>query len=262
MKFNQLLLLSVLFVFSVSLSAQMDYSLKLKNGYVHPQPNIRKAFIDSFNGGASRFQQKTFAILQFESLPTAETRKLLAANGIELLEYIPNNAYTVSISGNPSLPVLQQARARSILQPSPEQKMDARLAAGIITPSAIKVGGTVDVWISYPKTFSAQEVINNLMQLNVDVRSTQYQFYRIISLRIATNRLKELAALPYIEFVQTAPGGDQALNYNSRYGSRANFLNASLSDGGKGLNGGVHVTIERNGKGRLAGVDGGHGISG
>lgn len=247
MKLNRLFLLSVLLSLSTSLLAQVDYTVYLKNGIVHPQANIKKAFIDSFNTRAARFQQKTFAILQFESIPTEETRKILSANGIELLEYIPNNAYTVSISGNPSSTILEQAKARSIIQPSPEQKMELRLASGIIPPSAVKVGGTVDVWISFPKTFSPQDVVGDLKQLNVDILSMQYQSYRILSLRIASNRLKEIASLPFVEYVQPAPAGDQILNFNSRYGSRANVLNASIADGGKGLNGeGITVGVGDN----------------
>lgn len=247
MKSNRFFLLSVLLSFSSSLFAQADYTLRLKSGVVTLQPNIKKVFVDSFNTRSARFQQKTFAILQFESIPTEAVKKFLSANGIELLEYIPNNAYTVSISGNPSYSVLEQAKARSVFQPSPEQKMDLRLASGVIPSSAVKVAGTVDVWISFPKTFSSQDVVNNLKQLNVDVLSTQFQFYRILSLRIASNRLKEIAALPFIEYVQPAPAGDQALNFNSRYGSRANLLNASIADGGKGLNGeGVVVGIGDN----------------
>jgi hypothetical protein len=244
MKLNRLTLLSLLLLFSPALFAQADYSLHLKNGFVTLQPNIRKAIIDTFNLKAKLFQHKTFAILQFESIPTEATKKLLSANGIELLEYIPNNAYTVTISRTPSSTILEMAKARSILQPSAEMKMESRLASGIIPPSAIKVAGTLDVWISFPKTYSSEDVINNLNQLNIDVLSVQYQSYRILSLRIASNRLKELAALPFVEFVQAAPAGDQPLNFNSRYASRANLLNASLSDGGKGLNGeGITVGI-------------------
>lgn len=247
MKLNRLLVLSVLFFTSSSLFAQNDRTIQFKNGFVQLEPNIKKATLDSFSKKARRLQQKTFAVLQFESLPTEETKKLLSANGIELLEYIPNNAYTVSISGDPNFTILKAAKARAIFQPLPEQKMETRLALGIISPSAVKTPGTIDLWISFPRTFSAQEVITDLKQENFDVLSTENQFYRILALRIASNRLKDLAALPFVEYVQPAPKGDQPLNFNSRYGSRANVLNASVADGGKGLNGeGVVVGIGDN----------------
>ena len=174
MKLNRLFLLSVSLFISLSLLAQAERSIKLKNDVVQLQPNIKKAFIDSFNTKVARFGTKAFAILQFENIPSEETKKLLLANGIELLEYVPDNAYTVSISGTPSIAVLEQAKARSIFQPTPEQKMETRLASGSIPASAIKIPGTMDVWISFAKSFSSQEVVNTLRQLNFDILSSQF----------------------------------------------------------------------------------------
>jgi hypothetical protein len=246
MKLNRYLVLPVLVFLSLSAFSQ-DNSIRLKTGTVFTKPNIQKAVIDSFNSHAARFQQKAFAVIQFRTIPAEETRKLLSSEGIELLDYLPDNAYTVTISGHADLNILQRAGATSIFQLAPEQKMETRLSLGMIPPAAIKVAGTMDVWISFPKTFSAADVVNNLKQLNMDVLSVQYQAYRILSLRIAANRLKDLAALPFVEYVQPAPGADQVLNYNSRYGSRANLLNAALANGGKGLNGeGVVVGIGDN----------------
>jgi subtilisin family serine protease len=81
----------------------------------------------------------------------------------------------------------------------------------------------------------------------VDLLNDDFRSYRILSLRIAANRIRELASYPFIEFVQPAPKGDQPFLYNSRYGSKANQLNASIADGGKGLNGaGVVVGVGDN----------------
>lgn len=237
MKHNQLFLLSVLLIFSSSIFAQKEKSIQLRNGVVNIESNICKHILDSFNTHAVRYQQKALAVLQFESLPSEEAKNFLSQNGIELLQYIPNNSYTVTISKNLDSGILQQAKARSVFQLAPQQKMETKLAQGIVPPFAVKVAGTVDVWISFPKTFSLTEVVIGLKQLNFDLTSAKLQAYRILEVRIAFNRLKELAALPFVEYVQTIPSGDQPLNYNSRFGSRANFLNASLADGGKGLNG-------------------------
>ena len=247
MKPSHLLLFSFFIYCSISSSAQTEYTLQLKNENIHVQANIRKALVDSFNLKALRFQQKTFAIIQFETLPAEATKKLLSTNGVELLEYIPNNAYTVSISGSPSAEVLEHSKARTIFLPSPEQKMDARLVSGNFPSSAVKVSGTVDVWISFARTFSPHDVVNNLTQLNFDILSTQYQHYRIISIRVAASRLKELAGLPFVEYVQAAPGDDQPLNFNSRSASTANILSSSIANGGRGLNGeGVTLGIGDN----------------
>jgi len=100
MKLNRLVILSVLLCLSSLIFAQVDNSIHLKAGLVKKQANIQKSFVDSFNLRSARYQQKTFAVLQFENIPDEATKKILSANGIELLEYIPNNAYTVTISKN------------------------------------------------------------------------------------------------------------------------------------------------------------------
>jgi hypothetical protein len=248
MKSNRLALTAILLAFASMAGAQQSsHSLLLKNGAVTLSPNIRASFLDSFNARVLRYNNKAFAVLQFGSIPGETQKKILSANGIELLEYIPQNAYTISFSGNLNITVLQQAGAEALTELEPEQKMDAYFARGYIPSWAVKTEGTVDAWISFPKTITADEVIKNLRQLNVDVVSAQHQSYRILALRFATNRLRELAALPFIEYIQPAPPADQPLNFNSRNVSRANFLNASVANGGKGLNGeGVTIGIGDN----------------
>src|SRR5689334_11640435 len=109
MKLNQILLLAVLLFFAGTLRAQkrIDFLLHLKNGSVQTASNINKQAIDSFNTKTLRSNNKSFAIIQFESIPTQDIRNQLSNNGIELLEYIPNKAYTVSISGDVNFTSLQ-----------------------------------------------------------------------------------------------------------------------------------------------------------
>jgi hypothetical protein len=115
--------------------------------------------------------------------------------------------------------------------------MQAYFANDIIPAWAVKVTGTVDVWVSFYKTLDPLSVLESLKELNTDILSTDRLRYRVIALRIAASRIDEIAALPFIEFIQPAPPKDQPLNYNSRIGSRANALQAAVADGGRGLTG-------------------------
>src|SRR4051812_11974079 len=202
MKSNQYLLLALCLFLAGSLLAQKpEFSIQLKNGPVKTVSNINKTVIDSFNAKTVRSNNKSFLVVQFENIPTETIRKQLSSAGIEILEYIPNNAYTVTVSGNIQLAALQSANAKAIVELTPQQKMQSSLAEGRIPAWAVKVQGTVDVWISFPKTFTAEEVINDAKQLNAEVVSTKFQSFRILSLRIAANRLTELASYPFVEFM-------------------------------------------------------------
>ncbi|GAC1708834.1 MAG: hypothetical protein NVS9B7_26240 [Flavisolibacter sp.] len=219
----------------------------LKSGKINVINNLRQSYLDTFNQRSARVNNKAFGLLQFDKIPSQDTRKDLASQGIELLEYIPQNSYTATIKGFISLNVLRQAGANAFIQLAPEQKMEPRLAKGLLPSWAIKIAGTIDVSISFPKTFTAHEVMADLKKLNFDIQSASFQQYRILSLRISIGRLRELAALPYVEYVQPTHPADQPLNHGSRNASRANILNALISNGGKGLNGeGVTVGIGDN----------------
>jgi hypothetical protein len=73
-------------------------------------PLFRLTFCQSWG---ARFAGKTVGIVQFENIPGSEEKARLAASGIELLDYLPDNAYTVAFRGVPSAIVLQQAGARA-----------------------------------------------------------------------------------------------------------------------------------------------------
>lgn len=235
MKLNRLLLPAVCLLLSVVALGQQ--TLYFRSGTVRAGNNLRASLVDSLNTQLPRYKGKALLVLRFAALPDASSRKILSAAGIELLDYIPENSYTATVNGRMDLRVLQQTGVQSVLALDGIQKMDLRLARGLFPSSAVKVAGTVDVWISFPKTFSTDEAIAGLKEQNIDLLSAALASYRILSVRLSATRLSLLASMPFVDYVQPAPGGDQPLNFNSRYGSRANLLNADIADGGRGLNG-------------------------
>jgi hypothetical protein len=236
MRFNPIPLLTALLLLSLSSLAQQDrkYELLLKSGSVIPEKNISADKINELARKAPQAQGKLFLVIQFEKIPTEEERNQLQQAGIELLDYVPNNAYTVTVTGALNTTLLGQVKARAIIALTPEQKMQPDLANGVYPAWAVKVVGMVDVWISFPKTFSFETVKAELQKKNFDIITTKLNAYRILGLRLSTQRLSELAGLPFIEFVQPAPPEDKPINYNSTTDSRASVLSSSLGRNLKG----------------------------
>ncbi|MDP9230375.1 MAG: S8 family serine peptidase, partial [Bacteroidota bacterium] len=249
MRKNPIPLIAGLLLFSFMALAQKnnDHTLLLKSGPFTPEKNISAAFVDQFNRRAGKIEDKSFSIIQFEHIPTDEERNQMSAAGIQLLDYIPNNAYTVSFSGKINISVLEKVKARSLVELKAEQKMQPFMAKGIFPSWAVKTPGTVDVWISFPKTISFETLSLLLQQRNFNIISTDFKKYNVIALRIAAQRLTELASLPFVEYVEPSPPGDQPLNNISRNNSRANVLNASIGSGGRSLKGeGVVIGVGDN----------------
>ena len=222
--------------------------LYLKDGPVKTAYNITDGVVEGYNSKAVRHKDRTLAVLQFQSLPSAETRNYLSKQGIELLQYIPEHAYTVSIVGKLNAGVLKRAGARTLFSLAPKQKMHPMLAKGEIPGWARNGTQMVDLWVSFPRTYAVADVIRFLAEEKIAVLSTGQQAYRILSVRLATDRLEELAAYPFIEYVEPVPPPDKEFNENSRNAARAGVLQASVAKGGKGLTGeGVVIGIGDNG---------------
>src|SRR5258706_4980675 len=156
MKPNPIPVIAALLLLSVSLAAQADprYNLLLKSGAFIPEKNITAEKLDQFNRTASRTSGQTFAIIQFEQIPGTNERRQLSQQGIELLDYIPNNAYTATISGSLTTDLLTRVKARAVINLSESQKMQPEL--GNFASWAVKVPGPIDVWITFPKTCSLE----------------------------------------------------------------------------------------------------------
>lgn len=253
MRFNPIPLITACLFIGFSSRAQISslQPLLLKSGTIFPENNITTDAINAFNRTAQKTNALSFAIIQFEKIPTEEMKQYLKQQGVDLLDYIPNNAYTATITGLLNTTVLMQAKASSVITLSAMQKMQRQLAQGNFPGYAVKVAGTVDVNISFPKSFSFEFVKNELSKINYDIISTDLKAYNIITLRVTVNRLGELALLPFIEFVEPIPGEDVPLSMYwtnwGRDGVRASLLNAPLSVGGKNLKGnGVVIGIGDN----------------
>lgn len=212
------------------------YRLQLLNSSFVPEKNIAADKLSLLNRKASRVNKKSFVIIQFESIPTAGEREQLKQSGIELLDYIPNNAYTATIKDSLSFTLLKKIKARAVVDIAPRDKMLPDLANGIFPSYAVKIPGTVDVFMTFPKTFTYETVTAELIKRNFDILPTDWQRYNVVGVRLASGRLTEFAALPFVEYVEPAPKNDETLNNKSIANSRGNVLQSSLP-GGRDLHG-------------------------
>jgi hypothetical protein len=230
------LITALLFTLSAA-SQEQRYDLLLKNGKQSTSPNITKENIGRFNQSAARTNGKAYAIIQFNNLPGEVAIRQLKDAGIELLNYIPYNTYSATVTGNLDDVSLKQLDIRSVYVPQPEQKVLPQLVDGVYPSWSIKQPGTIDLWLNIAKSFSIPEVTSLLQSLNAEITETKFSKYYVLGIRTSPSRITEFASLPYVEYVEPAPHEDQPLIDQSRSNSRANVLQAPVASGGRGLNG-------------------------
>ena len=124
MKFNPIPLITIFLLTCYPSFSQTEprYTLYLKSGAFIPEKNISPENIEAFSRQATQASGRQFAVIQFEKIPSAAQRLLLEKSGVELLDYIPDNAYTVTVSGTLDASLLASLHARSLIQLSPQQK--------------------------------------------------------------------------------------------------------------------------------------------
>jgi hypothetical protein len=268
----KLILFCIFLSFDGTAQDTKKYVLQLKSGAFVPEKNVNSSKINDINRRLIPLNKKSFVIIQFENKLSDSERQTLKRDGIELLDYVPNNAYTATLTGSLNESLLQKSGARAVVFPSIDQKLHNSLANGKIPAHAKKIAGFVDVWINFPRSFTAAEVLTELKNSAFEVLSVVYQDYQILEIRVEESKLKDLASLPFIQYIQPIPKEDQPVNNHSTVNGRANILNASFNLGrnlqGKGVVIGVgdesnplqHIDFSSRVINRAAIDSGGHGV--
>ncbi|MCR6720494.1 MAG: hypothetical protein NVV59_09400 [Chitinophagaceae bacterium] len=134
-------LLLIVFLFLVATSfGQNDrkYQIRLQSGTIEPTANISSSKIKSLDRSLTRSGNKALVLVQFETMPDQSRREQLRKAGVELQEYVSGNAYTAIVRGALSADVLKRTGARAVVELSPSQKMEPRLAKGRVPDWAKK----------------------------------------------------------------------------------------------------------------------------
>lgn len=214
-----------------------DYQILLKSGAFVPERNVSDLTArTSATFKLSTSGRKSFVVIQFDNIPTESERQALKEEGIELLEYIPNYAYTATIAAGGNTGALARTRGRAIVELSAEQKMPPSLANGNVPSHAFTSPTTVDLWMNYPKTFSEEEIRAELDGLHYQVISDEFRHYQVLHVRVPARDIKLLAAQPFVKYIQAIPQPDRQLNGRSNTFARSNVLKSTLP-GNRGLSG-------------------------
>jgi hypothetical protein len=206
-----------------------NHKLYLRNGTIIPPANIS----DLPTGASSRENAGTgrIVIIQFNAIPDEQSVGWLKDAGIVLLDYVPENAYTAMVHGVIDSSVLVRTNARSAIELTAAQKIHPDLLGSRIPEHAVVVAGKVDVVINFPRTIPVDNVKKELESREIEIISTTRSRYQIIEARVGTDRLQELAGLPWVLYVEAVQPPEEPLNDRSVAGSRANVLATGLPSG-------------------------------
>ena len=233
------------FLFFSTLSAQQDYQILFSNETITPIENIRDFANNAVINVNENYDGYYYRIIQFFDIPTNGQHQEIKQNGIELLEYLPHRAYIAAIPNNLNPQKLMDLNVRAVLEISPSFKIAANLQQQYFEDWALR-GNRVAVQIKYYKNIKQRDLLFHLKADGIEVEMAN-GYNNFLQATIEKNKIQEIAALPYISYLELIPAPGRAEDDKGRSLHRANLLDASYA-GGRSYDGeGVSVLVRDDG---------------
>lgn len=206
------------------LLAQQEYHLQFQDGssYIEAdQFELRPVPQEIIN---NRF----YRILQFEKIPNKEEIQLLSSKGVELLSYIPNNAYVASLDKNvdESLKNLVELRFITTIPKNAKLRNGAHF---LIVPDWSQTSSEYHFIIKYYKDLRAETIKSSLIELGATINASN-DINNFINISINKNQLPSIISHPGIAFIDYLPAPSIPDDVYGQSLHRANtFNNSSLN---------------------------------
>ncbi len=115
----------ILLIISFSaLNAQNNKSIQFKSGNYIPQTNINEIVNQVSYSADELVNGNYYRIIQFATIPSTQQKEELKNAGIELLSYLPKNAFYASISTAANMNELLLKNALSVIAVDPIFKLN------------------------------------------------------------------------------------------------------------------------------------------
>ena len=262
--FTKIVIILALNIFPFLLLAQQkkDYTIMLNAGKFIPSENVLSVNKNSAIFKNSVFNDVHYVVIQFKELPTENIKSSLKKADINLIDYLPNLAYTATIPVSFDISNLKNFNVRSIFLLSAFQKTTKEILVKKIPSYAIKQAGYVDVSFIMYQYLPEDKIAADLKNLNATVL-TNAKVFKMYTIRIPQNKLNELLNLPYVQWVELIAPNNIPENLSGKTLHRVNVLNDGLRNlKGDGINIGVFDEvasqhIDFSPAGRITNTDGG-----
>ena len=227
------------FPFCLTAQVTQDYNILLHSGKFVPQENVSGLTKISPLFQQSLFNGRHYVVIQFKKMPTQLQKNNLKAVGVELIDYIPNNAYTASVSADINISDFKSPLFRSVFVFSAKDKATADFLNGSVPDYAIKQAGYADVDIIVYEKLNIADVQQAVSFLNATVVQ-DVQDFRMFTIRVPIANAKQLAGLSFVQWAEFIAPPNQLENLPGRTLHRVNVLN----DGARNLKGdGMNIGI-------------------
>ncbi len=242
-------LLAVCFLVATTLLAQPqsgDFTLHFKTGTVIPEANTGE-FLASYNASnETLFNGQFFKIVQFYEIPTGDIKTVLQEAGIDLLNYLPKNAYFAAFQTDFNAEALSGAGIRSISAVDVGYKLSQDLYEGNYPDHALTENGSISVLVNYYPNLDPDQVAGALQAKGLPVIMRD-DFGTYINVAVPADQIQAIAALPYVVYMEPVYPEPEPENSTGRTLHRSNAIATDYSAGRHYDGTGVNVELQDDG---------------
>jgi len=192
------------------------------------------------------FDSRKHLLMQFSHIPTAKEKLELEANGIQLLKYVPNNTYWVSIDPdnyNSSKEKQTNTGVKVKWAHTPESvyKMSQEILKKEFPRNARMKDGTVVIYVMIFKDVTQAEIVKAIKELGESkIQILNWISDKTISVRTEIKHIEKIASLDEVEWIEPAEPPDIPFNETAAKRIYADVVRkAPLNLDGQGVTVGV-----------------------
>jgi len=233
---KRLLLLMAFVALSVFSYAQNSfYDLKLKSGTYPVYENVENDGVWAYQN-SELHNNSFYRIIQFHHVPTNEVKDQMANAGIELMNYLPENAFFAKISAQVDPNQLGNFDIRAVLPILPEYKLSRALHTGNIPAHALQGSDVLVNAIPFEK--------KDVAEISKNWEVIEYKANRnTVQIILPVNQISALASSNLLYYIEEIEAPAVPENYVGRTNHRANYIGTDYDGGLKYDGSGITVAM-------------------
>lgn len=200
------------FFISIDVAAQTNEKpIRFANGNFTAKPNIQDGSFKKEDIATALFENKYYLIASFSSLPGNSEKKQLENAGVFLDQYIPDNAFLVSVRSDFDFSSASKFQITSLHAIPAVYKIDRSLSDFKRTNDKQDISSFA---VTYFESIDKQSVEASLQQLGIHVIRSKYDLKNTILIEPALRKLDQIALLPFVVYINLQTIKDKVINYN------------------------------------------------
>ncbi|HUL51557.1 MAG TPA: S8 family serine peptidase, partial [Candidatus Nitrosotalea sp.] len=178
---------------------------------------------------ASNSQEPIHVLVQFDQIPDAASRRTLRAHGLDLLGYVPSNAFVSKVSSRTAPEDLARNHVKWIGGFYPEDKLPARITSSGIGAWAIRPDGSADLRVKYHKDVPIERAVRDLQTTGARIVASD-RVLSEITVNVAPEIVDSLSRLDCVRWIEEVPPPPINWNDGTRPNVQADLVQAAPYD--------------------------------